>query len=87
MVDPANSVCKLRDLRDSIDNIDPAIVAMLAERFRCTHAVGKLKAQRGPPSRDPGGEAEQLSRLRHLAKVSKLDPDLPRSFCPLSFMR
>jgi monofunctional chorismate mutase len=56
MVDPANPVSKLRDLRDSIDNIDAAIVHMFAERFRCTHTVGKLKAQHGLPSRDPGRE-------------------------------
>jgi chorismate mutase len=47
MVDPANPVSKPRDLRDSIDNIDAAIVHMLAERFRCTRGVGKLKAQHG----------------------------------------
>ena len=80
MVDPANPVSKLRDLRDSIDNIDAAIVHMLAERFRCTRAVGKLKAQHGLPSRDPGREAEQVSRLRHLAAVSKLDPDFAEKF-------
>ena len=80
MVDPANPVSKLRDLRDSIDNIDDAIVHMLAERFRCTRAVGKSKAQHGPPSRDPGREAEQVSRLRHLAAVSKLDPDFAEKF-------
>ena len=84
MVDSANAVSKLRDLRDSIDNIDSAIVHMLAERFRCTRAVGKLKAQHGLPSRDPGREAEQLSRLRHLATISKLDPDFAEKF--LSFV-
>jgi AAHS family 4-hydroxybenzoate transporter-like MFS transporter len=40
MVDTADPVSKLRDLRDSIDNIDAAIVHMLAERFRCTQALG-----------------------------------------------
>jgi chorismate mutase len=84
MVDSANPVSKLRDLRDSIDNIDAAIVHMLAERFRCTRAVGKLKARHGLPSRDPGREAEQVSRLRHLAAVSKLDPDFAERF--LSFV-
>jgi chorismate mutase len=80
MADPADPVSKLRDLRDSIDNIDAAIVHMLAERFRYTHAIGKLKAQHGVPSRDPGREAEQVSRLRHLAAVSKLDPDFAEEF-------
>ena len=83
MVDLVNPVSKLRDLRDSIDNIDAAIVHMLAERFRSTRAVGKLKAQHGLPSRDPGREAEQISRLRHLAAVSKLDPDFAEKFLSL----
>ena len=30
--------------------------------------------------RDPGREAEQVSRLRHLAAVSKLDPDFAEKF-------
>ena len=84
MADSANSTSRLRELRDSIDNIDAAIVHMLAERFRCTQAVGKLKAQHGVPSRDPGREAEQVSRLRHLAAVSNLDPDFAEKF--LSFV-
>jgi chorismate mutase len=37
---------RLRNLRDSIDNIDAAIVHVLAERFRATQAVGELTAQR-----------------------------------------
>jgi len=64
MVDTPDPVSNLRELRDSIDNIDAAIVHMLAERFRCTHTIGKLKAQHRLPSRDPGREAEQISRLR-----------------------
>ena len=84
MADPTNPASKLRDLRDSIDNIDAAIVHMLAERFRCTRAVGKLKAQHKLPSRDPGREADQVSRLRHLAAGSNLDPDSVEKF--LSFV-
>jgi chorismate mutase len=80
MVDTADPVSNLRDLRDSIDNIDAAIIHLLAERFRCTLAVGKLKAQHRLPSRDREMEAEQVSRLRHLAAVSKLDPDFAEKF-------
>jgi chorismate mutase len=86
MVNTADPVSNLRDLRDSIDNIDAAIVYMLAERFRCTRAVGKLKAHHGLPARDPGREAEQVSRLRQLAAVSTLDPDFAEKFWPLSFV-
>jgi chorismate mutase len=80
IVDTADPVSKLRNLRDTIDNIDAAIVHMLAERFRCTHAVGRLKTRHGLPSSDPGREAEQVSRLRHLAAASKLDPDFAEKF-------
>jgi chorismate mutase len=70
-------------MRDSIDNIDAAIIHMLAERFQCTRAVGELKAQHGLPPGDPGREAEQVSRLRQLAAVSKLDPDFVEKFLAL----
>jgi hypothetical protein len=65
LVDSVGPISNLRDMRDSIDNIDAAIIHMLAERFRCTRAVGKLKAQHGLPPSDPGREAEQVSHLRH----------------------
>lgn len=62
-------------LRASIDNIDAALVHMLAERFRCTQQVGQLKAQHGMPSSDPEREARQITRLRALAEDAKLDPE------------
>ena len=43
---------ELLDLRRSIDNIDAALVYLLAERFRCTQQVGHLKAQTGLPPAD-----------------------------------
>ena len=43
MIDPAVKQ-ELSGYRQSIDNIDAALVHMLAERFRCTKAVGVLKA-------------------------------------------
>ena len=52
---------ELRDLRDSIDNIDAAIVYLLAERFRCACKVGKLKARQGMLATDPEREAEQVA--------------------------
>jgi chorismate mutase len=80
MVDIADSASRIRDLRASIDNIDAAIVHMLAERFRCTRAVGKLKAQHGLPARDPSRQCEQVHRLRHLAAVSNLAPEFAEKF-------
>lgn len=66
---------QLELLRASIDNIDAALVHMLAERFRCTQQVGQLKAQHGMPSSDPDREARQITRLRALAEAAKLDPE------------
>jgi chorismate mutase len=71
---------ELLRLRDSIDNIDAALVHLLAERFKCTQAVGQHKAEHGLPPADPGREAEQIARLRALAKAAKLDPDFAEKF-------
>lgn len=65
---------QLAELRDSIDNIDAAVVHMLAERFKCTQRVGRLKADHRLPPADPGREARQIARLRELAENAKLDP-------------
>jgi chorismate mutase len=86
-VDSVDPISNLRDIRDGIDNIVAAIIHMLAERFRRTRAVGKLKAQHGLPPSDPAREAEQVSHLRQLAAISKLDPDFAESSSPLLFVR
>lgn len=65
---------ELARLRDSIDNIDAAVVHMLAERFKCTQRVGRLKATHHLPPADPAREARQIIRLRELAESAKLDP-------------
>jgi len=70
----------LAGYRASIDNIDAALIHMLAERFRCTKAVGVLKATHGLPPADPSREAEQIERLRRLAKDAHLDPDFAEKF-------
>ena len=75
---------ELQELRDSIDNIDAALVHLLAERFKCTQAVGQYKAEHGLPPADPGREAQQIERLRTLAQAAKLDPDFAEKF--LSFI-
>lgn len=66
---------RLTQLRSSIDNIDAALIHMLAERFRCTQEVGRLKAAHAMPPSDPEREARQIARLRRLAEDAHLDPE------------
>ncbi len=65
---------ELNAIRASIDNFDAALVHLLAERFKCTQRVGRLKAEHGLPPADPQREAEQIARLRTLAEEVHLDP-------------
>jgi chorismate mutase len=71
---------ELAQLRDSIDNIDAALIHLLAERFRCTRRVGELKAVSGMPPADPGRERVMIKRLKALAKDAKLDPAFAEKF-------
>jgi chorismate mutase len=70
----------LKGYRESIDNIDAALVFLLAERFKVTKAVGAHKAEAGLPPADPGREATQIARLRSLAVSANLDPDFSEKF-------
>ena len=75
-----SAVERLQSIRESIDNIDAALVHLLAERFKFTQTVGHLKADAGMPASDPGREVEQIKRLRAIAADSRLDPDFTESF-------
>jgi chorismate mutase len=74
------SVARLRDLRQSIDNVDAALIHILAERFRFTQQVGLLKAQAGLPPSDKEREAAQIERLKVLARDANLDPVFAEKF-------
>jgi chorismate mutase len=75
MSDPA-----LENFRVSIDNIDAALIHILAERFRITKAVGTYKAEHGLPASDPSREERQIARLRQLAVEAQLDPEFSEKF-------
>jgi len=79
MSDPAPDPV-LSGYRRSIDNIDAALIHMLAERFRITKAVGAYKAENALPASDPGREERQSARLRALAEEAELDPDFGEKF-------
>ena len=66
---------KLAQYRKSIDNMDAALIHVLAERFRITKAVGKYKAENDLPPADHSREKKQVERLRKLAIEAELDPD------------
>ena len=70
----------LAGYRKSIDNIDAALIHMLAERFRITQAVGAYKAKAALPPADPGREHAQIARLRALAQDAELDPEFSEKF-------
>lgn len=70
----------LAGYRSSIDNIDAALILLLAERFKVTKQVGLYKASAGLPAADSEREEEQISRLRELAASANLDPAFSEKF-------
>lgn len=70
----------LADMRKSIDNIDNAIVAMLAERFKVTEQVGHYKAENNLPAKDESREAEQYQRMHELAERYGIEADITGAY-------
>ena len=79
-LDNTEAFATLHRLRGSIDNIDAALVYLLAERFRATKQVGELKAAHRMPASDPAREEHQLARLRALALDADLDPEFAQKW-------
>lgn len=70
----------LKEHRESIDRLDAILVYTLAERFKHTKAVGRLKAEHDLPPSDPARESRQIDRLEWLSKEADLDPEFARQF-------
>ena len=76
----AETVAKIKSLRQSIDNVDTAIVSLLAERFKYTSQVGVLKARAGFAPADYKREDYQIERLHRTAVDAGLDPDIAEMY-------
>ncbi len=74
-VKPETPSEKLARYRLSIDNMDAALIHVIAERFRITKQVGRFKAENELPPADKDREKNQIIRLRNLAANADLDPD------------
>ena len=76
----AQVVAGIENLRKSIDNVDTAIVSLLAERFKYTSQVGVLKAKAGFAPADYQREDRQIKRLRSVATEAGLDPEIAEMY-------
>ncbi len=77
---PTKAARLLKDHRESIDRLDAILVYTLAERFKHTQSVGRLKAEHDLPPSDPAREERQIERLERLAEEADLDPAFAKKF-------
>ena len=70
----------LKEHRLSIDRLDAILVFTLAERFKHTQEVGKLKAENNIAPSDPLREQQQIERLEQLSNQADLDPKFAKKF-------
>ena len=81
MTDPVSRAAQLlAGHRASIDRLDAILVYTLAERFKHTQAVGRLKADHDLPPSDPLRESQQIERLQRMALEADLDPEFATKF-------
>ena len=67
---------KLVEFRNSLDNVDSALVSILAERFKITDEVGVFKKENDIPPIDTERERRQFERIRELATIHGLEPEI-----------
>ena len=66
---------ELAQLREQIEQIDRALVALIGERVRAARAVGRAKRAHGLPILDPAREAAVVRRAVELARDHALDEE------------
>ncbi|HEX5787082.1 MAG TPA: bifunctional chorismate mutase/prephenate dehydrogenase [Woeseiaceae bacterium] len=66
----------LKDLRDSLSDVDRQIVELIAERGRLVAEIGRKKVADGAATRDYAREKEVLDMARGQALELGVDPDL-----------
>jgi chorismate mutase len=74
---------ELLTLRTKVDEIDAALMDLLAERFKVTEQVGILKVRRDIPLIDTSREDAQTKRIRNIAKSKGVNPDLAENILRL----
>ncbi len=65
----------LSELRSALDEVDGALVALLAERCELARQVGDWKAGWGVPVTDPTQEARVVRRAAERARALSLDEE------------
>ena len=69
-------VAELTALRDQIDEVDKALLSLLAKRLELVAEVGEVKSQYGLPIYVPEREAAMLASRREEAAALGVPPDL-----------
>ena len=69
-------VAELTALRDQIDEVDKALLGLLARRLELVAEVGEVKSRYGLPIYVPEREASMLASRRHEAETLGVPPDL-----------
>ncbi|VTM87816.1 T-protein [Raoultella ornithinolytica] len=69
-------VAELTALRDQIDEVDKALLGLLARRLELVAEVGEVKSQYGLPIYVPEREAAMLASRREEASALGVPPDL-----------
>lgn len=70
---PAGETMTMAEVRTGVDEIDRALVALLAERMGYMDAAARIKPERGQV-RDEARKAQVIANVRAEAKRLALDP-------------